>query len=184
MPIGQHSWPNHRRDGTAGLFPAGMTKADTVLQLNEATPNSLEDRLKKKKRDKQRRHRNNKATREKQTRIRERREHKTREGKTIFYLPSRRDKLRERRASHRREYRKFMRKMVSELSKKVGRDRLKRNKNKTRAALFTNSSFVNKLAALQKRQKHEFRIQWHKKNSYIWEQIAKITSQKPKEETS
>ena len=97
-----------------------------------------------------------------QARIRERREFKTREGKTIFYLPSRRDKLRERRASHRREYRKFMRKMVSELSKKVGRERLQGNKNKTRAALFTNSSFVNKLAALQIRQKHEFRIQWNK----------------------
>ena len=73
-----------------------------------------------------------------------------------------------------------MRKMVSELSKKVGRERLKGNKSKTREKLFTNSSFVNKLAALQKRQKHKFRIQWHKKNRHIWEQNAKITSHKAK----
>jgi len=135
-----------------------MTKADTALQVNAVVSCSPEERLRNKKRDKQRRHRNNKAQRETQTRLRDRREHKIREGNTIFYLPSRRNKLRERRANHRREYRKFMRKMVSELSKKVGRERLKGNPNKTRAALFTNSSFVNKLAALQKRQKHKFRI--------------------------
>ena len=140
-----------------------MTKADTILQVNKGG-DTRDDRLRDKKRIKQQRHRNNKAKREKQNRINERREHKTKMGKTIFYLPSRRDKLRERRASHRREYRMFMRKMVSELSKKVGRGLLQRNRDKTRAALFTNSSFVNKLAASKVRQKHEFRIQWNKKN--------------------
>ena len=46
-----------------------------------------------------------------------------------------------------------MGKMVSELSKKIGRERLRGNKDKTRDTLFKNSSFVNKVAALQKRHK-------------------------------
>ena len=31
VPIGQHSWPLHRRDGTTGRSPVGVTKADTIL---------------------------------------------------------------------------------------------------------------------------------------------------------
>ena len=150
-----------------------MTKADTVLQASLPTC-SRDERLKTKKREKQGRHRQNKAKRETSDKLRERREHKTREGKTIFYIPSRREKLWDRRASHRREYRKFMRRMVSELSKKVGRERLKGNKDKTRDKLFRNSSFVNKLAALQKRQKHSFRIQWHKKAGFYGNRPSRL----------
>jgi len=148
-----------------------MTKADTVLPLNPHS-RSREERLRTKKREKQRRHRLNVAHRETTTRLRERRAHKVREGKTIFYVPSRRDKIRSRRANKRREYRRFMGKMVSELSKKVGRERLKGNKDKTRDALFRNSSFVNRIQALKKRQKHDFRIQWHKKKTRSWEPIG------------
>ena len=89
-------------------------------------------------------------------------------GNTIFYVPNRKEKLRTRRATRRREYRRFMGKMVSELSKKIGRERLRDNRNKTRQHLFTNSSFVNKRAALQKRRKHGFRIQWHAKKHAFW----------------
>ena len=35
--------------------------------------------------------------------------------------------------------------------------------------MFANSSFVNKMAALQKRHKHSFRIQWHAKKHVFWE---------------
>ena len=59
--------------------------------------------------------------------------------------------------------------MVSELSKKIGRERLRGNKDRTRDTLFKNSSFVNKIAALQKRHKHSFRIQWHKKKHAFME---------------
>ena len=167
VPNGQRSWHFHRRDGTAGLSLEGMTKADTDLPLNPHSC-SREERLRTQTREKQCRHRQNVAHRETQNRLRERRAHKVREGATIFYVPSRRDKLRTRRANRRREYRRFMGKMVSELSKKVGRERLKGNIDKTKDALFRNSSFVNKKAALQKRHKHNFRIQWHAKQTGIF----------------
>ena len=162
VPTGQQCWPNHRRDGSAGLSPEGMTKADTAYPMSQHIC-SRQERKKNKKREKQRRHRQNIALRENQQRIRERRAHKIRGNTTIFYVPSRRDKRRIRRANRRREYRRFMGKMVSELSKKIGREKLRGNKDKTRDTLFKNSSFVNKVAALQKRQKHNFRIQWHQK---------------------
>ena len=114
------------------------------------------------KREKQRRYRHNKATRETQLRLKERRTMKI-QGSTVFYVPARKEKQRLRRATRRREYRKFIGKMALELSKKMGRERLRDNKNKTREHLLTNSSFVNKKAALQKRHKHKSRIQWHAK---------------------
>ena len=138
-----------------------MTKAETALPLNKHTCSAKEHKASQ-KREKQRRYRQNKAKRETQCRLEERRALKIR-GNTVFYVPSRKEKLRIRRANRRREYRRFMGKMVSELSKKTGRERLRGNKDKTRETLFKNSSFVNKMAALQKRHKHSFRIQWHQK---------------------
>ena len=141
-----------------------MTKAEAALLHNPPVfpTNSQHERKANKKREKQRRYRQNKAKRETQRRKEERRAMKIR-GNTIFYLPNRKEKLRMRRAARRREYRRFMSKMVSELSKKIGRERLRENRNKTREHLYTTSSFVNKMAALQKRHKHSFRIQWHEK---------------------
>ena len=138
-----------------------MTKAETALPVNKHICSAKEHKASQ-KREKQRRYRQNKAKRETQCRLEERRALKIR-GNTIFYVPSRKEKLRIRRANRRREYRRFMGKMVSELSKKTGRERLRGNKDKTRETLFKNSSFVNKMAALQKRHKHSFRIQWHRK---------------------
>ena len=161
MPNGQLSWPHHRRDGSAGLSLDGMTKAEAALPM-DIHPSSSKEHKANKKREKQRRYRQNKSKREAQCRLKERRAMKIR-GNTIFYIPNRKEKLRTRRATRRREYRRFMGKMVSELSKKIGRERLRENRNKTREHLYTNSSFVNKMAALQKRHKHSFRIQWHEK---------------------
>ena len=166
MPTGQHSWPFHRRDGTAGRAPNGVTKADTDSQA-EYSKSTHQARLRERKRLKQQRHRHNKATRDKLKRIADRREYKTKKGKTIFYIPTRRDKLRDRRAWHRREYRRFMRQSVSELSKKEGRGLLQGHKDKTRAKLFASSSFVNKLKASQVRHKLEHRIQWNNEKQKI-----------------
>ena len=166
MPNSQLGWQHHRRDGSAGLSHNGMTKAEAALPMNIHTSNSKEHKASK-KREKQRRYRQNKAKRETQCRLEERRTLKIR-GNTVFYIPARKEKLRARRATRRREYRKFMGKMVSELSKKIGRERLKGNRNKTREHMLTNSSFVNKMTALQKRHKHSFRIQWQaKKHTFM-----------------
>ena len=136
-----------------------MTKADTDSQA-EYSESTHKARLRERKRLKQQRHRHNKAIKDKQKRIADRREYKINKGKTIFYIPTRRDKLRERRAWHRREYRRFMRQSVSELSKKEGRGLLQGHRDKTRAKLFASSSFANKLRASQVRRKLELRIRW------------------------
>ena len=157
-----------------------MTKAEAAL-LMDLHPSSSKEHKANKKREKQRRYRQNKSKREAQWRKEERRAMKIR-GNTIFYVPNRKEKLRTRRATRRREYRRFMGKMVSELSKKIGRERLRDNRNKTRQHLFTNSSFVNRMAALQKRHKHGFRIQWHAKNTHFGGLKNMTSLQKEKQE--
>ena len=47
MPTGQLSWPPHRRDGTAGRAPLGVTKADTDLRA-ELSNSTRQARLREK----------------------------------------------------------------------------------------------------------------------------------------
>ena len=165
VPNGQHCWHFHRRGGTAGQASPEVTKADTDSHWHSYC--TRQAKLAEKKRLKQIRHRHNKATREKLKRIADRREYVNSKGQTIFYIPNKREKLRERRAWHRREYRRYMRQSVSELSKKEGRRLLQGNRDKTRAKLFANSSFANKMWASRARHKLEFRIRWTKEKQKI-----------------
>jgi hypothetical protein len=76
-----------------------------------------------------------------------------------------------------------MGKMVSELSKKVGRERQKGNKDKTRDALFRNSSFVNKITAIKSAKNTVLEFSGIRKNTCSWGPIGKTISPKVKRDT-
>ena len=80
--------------------------------------------------------------------------------KVIFYVPTKRDKLKHANATRRREYRKFMRKMASDLSKRRGLARLREYPHIQRQKLLTCSHFKNTMRALRKASKHIFRSKW------------------------
>ena len=81
-------------------------------------------------------------------------------GRTVFYVPTKREKLKAKNAERRREYRKFMRKLASDLSKKRGLERLRRGPSETRGKLLTSSSFKNKMRTLRRESKAKVREQW------------------------
>ena len=110
-----------RRDGIAERTRIGLTNADAALQhINLQYPKASKQ---EKKRAKQRRHRYNRAQKDREKRTAARRQFKI-QNKVIHYTPTRRDKLRQANASRRREYRRFMRRMASDLSKRRGLTRL------------------------------------------------------------
>ena len=125
------------------------------------------DYKREKKRIKQRRHRYNKAVKAREQRTAERRLLKVK-NTTVFYVPSRREKLKNRNATRRQEYRKFMQKMASDLSKKRGLGKLQGNPHITRKKLLTSSSFKNRMRTLRKENKHRFRAKWkHHKQTFM-----------------
>jgi hypothetical protein len=154
-----------RRDGTAGLAHNGLTNADAAFQC---TNNLYSCDLKRdKKRAKQRRHRYNKAVKAREQRTAERRQREIK-NKTVFYVPCRREKLKNRRANRRQEYRRFMRRMASDLSKKRGLAKLQGNTQTTRKKLLTSSGFKNKIRTLRRENKHKFREKWkHHRQTFM-----------------
>ena len=87
---------------------------------------------------------------------------------TVFYVPNRREKLKNRRANRRQEYRRFMRRMASDLSKKRGLAKLQGNPQTTRKKLLTSSGFKNKIRTLRRENKHKFREKWkHHRQTFM-----------------
>ena len=154
-----------RRDGTAELAQEGLTNAEAPF----TGINTLDscDHKRNRKRAKQRRHRYNKAVKAREQRTSERRQLKIKD-KTVFYVPNKREKLKANNALKRREYRRFMRKMASDLSKKRGLAKLRKEICTTRERLLTSSGFKNKMRTLRRENKHKFREKWrHHKQTFM-----------------
>ena len=83
----------------------------------------------------------------------------------IHYAPNRKDKLKLANATRRRDYRRFMRKMVSDLSKKRGLEKLRANQHLPRKQVLQSSHFRNTIRKLRKAHKHIFRDKWRKQRS-------------------